>query len=483
MKTLIKILVACVAMVLFVVAFRPQIQIAHADPGAPPATFMAQFSSGMPVTISVVNVIGTPDTRVSFSVPLLGTTFAGSALQFAAAPLATIAGQTWGLIAQDGGAASGGVAGGAGGIVYQQSGSGGAASSGAVAGAGGIFAQQGGNGGAGSATQAAGAGGPFQWVGGSAGTNGGGGSGVGGGWAFGGGNGSDANGASAGGVGSTGVLLTGNGGACSATGQCGNGGPLTIGTGNGGTTGAGLGGLGLGGPLTLTTGAGSASTGAVAGKRGGIITIIPSPGGSGSAGGAAGPGGPITIRTGDGGTNNGGGGASSGALIIDVGLNSGVAAAGTISLGVTNSRAITIGNPGGTLALQGAITGTFVGSLNLAGAWSPESPTGIIPVTTNFLGPFTTTSKSGTFGTVSCSWSTPGTGTGNVVFQVFDSTGAAELCSCTLGLCTIAANVPSTCVCNTAFVVGHTYVARLKSTTNCSGTDPGVMACSVEILQ
>lgn len=87
----------------------------------------------------------------------------------------------------------------------------------------------------------------------------------------------------------------------------------------------------------------------------------------------------------------------------------------------------------------------------------------------------------GTISRATCSWATAGVGgaTG-VVVQFYNVTGAAEVCSCTLGACTTAANSPLDCGCAAALTGTNAHAFRLKNTTDC-GTNPGNIVCTATI--
>lgn len=80
---------------------------------------------------------------------------------------------------------------------------------------------------------------------------------------------------------------------------------------------------------------------------------------------------------------------------------------------------------------------------------------------------------------ISCSWGTAGTGgTTGVVVRIYD--GSAEVCSCTLGACTTAANTALSCACAAGLLASSkNYTVQLKSTTDCTG-NPANIVCNVE---
>jgi hypothetical protein len=101
---------------------------------------------------------------------------------------------------------------------------------------------------------------------------------------------------------------------------------------------------------------------------------------------------------------------------------------------------------------------------------------------TNFTGsysPRADTEKAVT--RINCSWGTAGTGgSTGVVVRLYDTGGAAELCSCTLGACTTAANTPLSCSCASGVLASSkTYAVQLKSTTDCTG-NPSNIVCNTD---
>ena len=82
---------------------------------------------------------------------------------------------------------------------------------------------------------------------------------------------------------------------------------------------------------------------------------------------------------------------------------------------------------------------------------------------------------------ITCAWGTAGTGgTTGVVVRLYDVGGAAELCSCTLGACTTAANTNLTCSCASGVLASSkNYAVQLKSTTDCTG-NPSNIVCNTE---
>lgn len=103
---------------------------------------------------------------------------------------------------------------------------------------------------------------------------------------------------------------------------------------------------------------------------------------------------------------------------------------------------------------------------------------------TNFNAVMSTNTATPKVRKVTCSWGTAGSGTGNVVIQVYDVTGAAELCHCTLGACTTAGNTPLACDCNSgAITAGDFYANRVSPSTNCSASNPTNINCNNELQQ
>lgn len=116
------------------------------------------------------------------------------------------------------------------------------------------------------------------------------------------------------------------------------------------------------------------------------------------------------------------------------------------------------------------------------GAWTASTP-GAVTEDSNFLGPFRSTTLTGTFRNITCNWGVAGTGgTTGVVAQVYNATDGAELCACTLGACTTTALDSLSCSCGTAFAAAKSYTLRIKGTTDCA-VNPQVIFCNIEITQ
>lgn len=92
-------------------------------------------------------------------------------------------------------------------------------------------------------------------------------------------------------------------------------------------------------------------------------------------------------------------------------------------------------------------------------------------------------SVSGTVARVTCNARNPGVGGTNINIAIFNFTDTTELCSCSLGACTMASGVPVNCACAGALVAGKMYLGRIKSTGTDCGTLPGLMGCSATIQQ
>lgn len=109
-----------------------------------------------------------------------------------------------------------------------------------------------------------------------------------------------------------------------------------------------------GGAVTLAGGRGStvSGTGTTAGT-GGAWTGNAGPGGNGSATVAAGAGGTTTLSGGGAGSAGAGGGNNGGNLVLRGGLKTGSGTNGTVSLGATNTSAISIGASGITTTIAG----------------------------------------------------------------------------------------------------------------------------------
>jgi hypothetical protein len=104
----------------------------------------------------------------------------------------------------------------------------------------------------------------------------------------------------------------------------------------------------------------------------------------------------------------------------------------------------------------------------LAGSWSAED-IGTAVAGGVFTGAYSST-VAGTMDKITCSWQVAGQISGNMVVHVEDYNGGAPstLCTCTLGACTTAANVPLSCTCNTAFLANKLYRLVIDATSNCS---------------
>lgn len=116
-------------------------------------------------------------------------------------------------------------------------------------------------------------------------------------------------------------------------------------------------------------------------------------------------------------------------------------------------------------------------------AWNAWSGVPGTPATEgdNFFGPFFTKSMTPDVTRLACNWAVAGTGgaTG-VVVEVYDTTGAAQACQCTLGACTTAARVPLTCECLATLATTSTYVMRLHTNTDCD-INPEQIVCNATI--
>lgn len=196
--------------------------------------------------------------------------------------------------------------------------------------------------------------------------------------------GANASGSTPGGTGTDfGPIKAGPGGnAGGGSGAAGDGGTWT-GSGGDGGTGTATGSAGNGGFGQIKGGDGGASGGHSAGGTGGPGEVTGGTGGAGTATQPAGPGGSIVITSGGGGANNGGGGGASGSLTVDVGVPTGLAPAGALSIGTTNATSITIGNSNAEVAINAAnttvtVTGGFAqaGSFALDGDLAPTQITG-----------------------------------------------------------------------------------------------------------
>jgi hypothetical protein len=99
---------------------------------------------------------------------------------------------------------------------------------------------------------------------------------------------------------------------------------------------------------------------------------------------------------------------------------------------------------------------------------------------TNFTGGIY--SLGGAVTRMTCSWATAGTGgTTGVVIKVRNVTGSSDLCSCTVGACTIAANTPTACTCSGTFTAASLYTMRLSSSTDC-GANPQNIICTASVI-
>ena len=97
---------------------------------------------------------------------------------------------------------------------------------------------------------------------------------------------------------------------------------------------------------------------------------------------------------------------------------------------------------------------------------------------TTFLGAYTPPAEV-TAHNVTCVWGTAGTaGTTGVVAALWDDTGNAEVCTCTLGACTASANESLTCACASSMTPTKRYSVRLSATTDCD-VNPSNIMCSV----
>lgn len=99
---------------------------------------------------------------------------------------------------------------------------------------------------------------------------------------------------------------------------------------------------------------------------------------------------------------------------------------------------------------------------------------------TNFTGGIY--SLGGAVTRMTCSWGTAGTGgSTGVVVKVRNVTGGSDLCTCTVGACTIAANTPTACTCAGTFTAGSLYTMQLDATTDCAG-NPANIVCTASVV-
>jgi hypothetical protein len=68
-----------------------------------------------------------------------------------------------------------------------------------------------------------------------------------------------------------------------------------------------------------------------------------------------------------------------------------------------------------------------------------------------------------------------------VLCWVRNVTGSSDLCSCTVGACTIAANTPTACTCSGTFTAASLYTMRLSSSTDC-GANPQNIICTASVI-
>jgi len=149
-------------------------------------------------------------------------------------------------------------------------------------------------------------------------------------------------------------------------------------------------------------------------------------------------------------------------------------------------------NQGGVLedttSASGYISnGSRWNSIPTVAAWTALSNTDASPAVenANFLGPFSTTIGQNLYiEKITCNWGQTGTGgTTGVVAQIFDTTAAAAVCTCTLGACTTAALIPLACDCNTQLsnASARALVMRITSATDCT-ENPHRVRCAATLL-
>lgn len=162
---------------------------------------------------------------------------------------------------------------------------------------------------------------------------------------------------------------------------------------------------------------------------------------------------------------------------------------GYLFIGPTGVGAATWGDATHVAQVTTTTEGRLSTATSLAIAYPPSAWTAFAGAAqadnTDFLAPFKAT-VGFKVRNVSVSWGTSGVtggGTDLAVIAIYDVTGSAELCHCTLGiLCTAATNTPSSCDCNSGdATAGHLYTARWNSGTTCS-TNPAVVAVNVETV-
>ncbi len=140
---------------------------------------------------------------------------------------------------------------------------------------------------------------------------------------------------------------------------------------------------------------------------------------------------------------------------------------------LTASLPLSLYDDGGTVNLTISTTGFATEAY-----WSGNCDTCIVD--TNFIGPVIPSTTS-TAGRIQCSWETTGTvGSTNATIQIYDVTAAAEVCSCTIGSCSIAARTPMSCLCGGTLLAGNQNVLRFKTKGDCT-VAPQVVACTVHV--
>lgn len=105
---------------------------------------------------------------------------------------------------------------------------------------------------------------------------------------------------------------------------------------------------------------------------------------------------------------------------------------------------------------------------------------GICSEDVNFTGGMRTTGA-GAVDTIVCAWGTAAVGAGNVVVKIRNITAAADVCTCAVIDCAVAANTPTACACSGTFLNGNVYSMQLTSGTTCATTNPANIVCTARI--
>ncbi len=154
--------------------------------------------------------------------------------------------------------------------------------------------------------------------------------------------------------------------------------------------------------------------------------------------------------------------------------------AGGVAYGTGTAYAFTnVGSPGQCLFSAGASQPTWDDCLT-AGEhlWGARCTT--CAVDNNMGGPYQPAATRA-IRDIDCSWETAGTvGSSNATVQVYDVTSSASVCTCSIGACNTAPNVPMNCSCGGTLTLGHKNAIRISSKGDCT-VAPQIITCNAHV--